>query len=660
MFFNKKTVAPVVPPRRVIGSDVTKEAARGTNASVPTVSTIVETPEVQPRPKQSSGRVVDIGTLAGIGDEEYNTKEFAGLRFLNEEIETTQGLSRIVFHQVINEKIDLGQHLYARVAVALMNAGSKECIMVVDRSKITEGDISAVVELLNKKGYELSKRSPQGYYAISSLVISLSQGNLNAGNLAIQREIARDAGKSSLMTSFRDIVSWAYGKKADDIDFAVDITSDKSQICFKIGGKYIRPERYLLPTDTLIQMLGIAYQMTQGGSSAQFEIKSEQQAKLNLDLPKSLDNPEGARVRLRWSGMATDKGTVVTMRIQRLGNSASIRSLKQAGYLDSELAIVERVVDSGGGLIALAGEVGAGKSTSIVQMLKLVPPHKKIMTLEDPVELELLLAYQKTITIEISKGSNDESFRSATQALFRSAFDVLYLGEIRDGQTGSVARQVTESGHSVFTTTHSRSALGCFDRLTSPTIGIPRDVLATPDIVKLFVYQALLPKNCPHCARTPDAHAKALNLKGQLAMAHDAYFGRLYSLFGIEAESFRLRNKDGCEHCIDSDLPELSGYDGRTVVSEMIEPDERMLEYVLEGNNIKLQRYWRSLGSQGFSDDNLQGKNTMECAVYKASLGMIDPREIEPKFMRFETYETKRAFAEESNRASMRGVKGGY
>jgi hypothetical protein len=66
-----------------------------------------------------------------------------------------------------------------------------------------------------------------------------------------------------------------------------------------------------------------------------------------------------------------------------------------------------------------------------------------------------------------------------------------------------------------------------------------------------------------------------------------------------------------------------------------------MLEYILVGNNIELNRYWRSLASPSFTDSNLVGKNTMECAIFKAAQGTIDPRVIEPRFMRFETLERK-------------------
>jgi general secretion pathway protein E len=570
------------------------------------------------------------------------TKVFADLRFVTTEIETQQELAEIVFHEVINETVKLGQHVYSRIAVARISAASKTVVLFVDKVKVTADEVRAIAEFLRTQGYEFPATGPQGYYLISTLVISLSQRTLVASNLAFERQLSRDATASSLMQSFTDIVAWAYSNNADDIDFAVDITSLKSQIAFKIGGAYVRPERHLLPTDTLIQMLGIAWQKSAGGASAQFEIKTEQQANISLDLARSQSIPNGARVRLRWSGMANDRGTVVTMRLQRLGESATIRSLEAAGYIESHTDILRRVIHSEGGMGVFSGVVGSGKSTSLVRLMAMLPPDIKIVSIEDPVELDIPRAYQKTVSRDLMSTGVDPGFLAAVRALYRSAMDVLYLGEIRDAQTGMVARSVVESGHSVYTTTHARSALGIVDRFASPEIGIPRSVLATPDILKLLVYQSLVKTSCPHCSKDPDTYASEFKLTGDALSAHKSYFDRLYRLYRIEPKSFRMRDHRGCQHCRKPDTPDLDGFLGRTVVAEMIEPDEEMLRFILAENNIELARYVRSLASPSYTDSNMVGKTTMECAVYKAALGVIDPREIERRFMSFETLEAKR------------------
>lgn len=593
-------------------------------------------------PAGGSGRGTPSAAPRPASDAALQLAEFGGVRFADKLIEQTADLARVTFHLVVNDQVKLGQHLYSRIAIAQLGPNAKECLFFADRGAVTVDEINAVVEHVRKLGWSLVAEGPQGYWATSALVMSLSQGHIDSHGLTVEKDIARDPNKNALFTSFKDIVAWAYANNADDIDFAVDQMSANSQICFKIGGRYVRPPMFLLATDTLVQMLGIAWQKSSGGAAAAFQTRIEQQAKVELELQRTEKIPNGARVRLRWSGMANDRGTVVTMRLQRLGESARIRSLESAGYPASQMEILRRVIHSEGGMTVFSGVVGSGKSTSLAQLLRELPRDIKMISIEDPVELEIPYMYQKTVTRDLTATGEDSAFKSAVAAIYRSALDVLLLGEIRDVTTGMIARQVAESGHSVFTTTHAKGALGIIDRFASPAIGMPREVLATPDILKVLVYQALLPTTCQHCGMSPADYASNHSLTGEALDEHKAYFERIERLYGIDSATFRLRNSDGCDHCRKADLPELNGFSGRTVVSEMIEPDEEMLRYIMVGNNVELTRYWRSLASPRFDDDNLIGKTAMECAIFKASNGIIDPREIEPRFMSYQTVEQKR------------------
>jgi general secretion pathway protein E len=576
-------------------------------------------------------------------------RAIGGVLFSSEaEIETTQQLGALQFFQILNEELKLAPHYWSKVAVAQVLANTKECILMLDRSKVHANDIEAVVDVLRKQGFKLRQNGPQGYWLSSQLVIALAQGHIDRDGMRAERDIAKDPHKSALLNAFMDIVAWAYANNADDIDFAVDIYSPQSQVAFKIAGKYVRPSFYSLATDTVVQMLGTAWQISTGGESATFQVRMEQQAKVELTLQPSARIPSGARVRLRWSGMANDKGTVVTMRLQRLGESAKIRSLESAGYPSSQMAVLRRVIRSEGGLIIFAGVVGSGKSTSLAQLLVELPTDIKKISIEDPVELEIPLMYQKTVTRDLTATGDDPAFLSAVRAIFRSALDVLLLGEIRDQTTGLLARQIAESGHTVYTTIHAKGALGVFDRMASPAIGVPREVLATPGIVKVVVYQALLPVSCPHCRKDPDAWAQAMGLTGENLVEHKHYFARIERMYKLQPSLFRLRDPRGCKHCRKEDLPELNGFAGRTVVSEMIEPDEQMLEFILKGQNVQLHRYWRSTSDGIYDSDDLTGKTAMECAIYKVARGEIDPREIERRFDSFETLEAKQLRATRS------------
>lgn len=567
---------------------------------------------------------------------------YGDITFQRDEISTSESLSSIPFFKVINTEVKIAQNLFSRIAVARLSENAKQCVIFVEKSRSSPDEVREVISLLTNSGFSVT----QGFFVTSTLVISLSQGHLNGDMLKVARDIARDPTKNALFQVFSDIVGWAYDNKADDLDFAVDSMSPNSQICFKIGGRYIRPPKYLMNTDTMIHLLGIAWQRSGGGSSAQFDTLIEQQAQVTIDLPKLLPaRPYGARVRLRWSGMSNDRGTVVTMRLQRLGESALVKSLPDAGYIGTHMNTFRRVINSEGGLVCFAGVVGSGKSTSLAQLLSMLPHHLKIQSIEDPVELEIPFAYQKTVARDLLKTGPDEAFLSAARAIYRSALDVMYLGEVRDTETGGIARQVVESGHTVYTTTHARSALGIVDRFVSPQIGIPRDVLGAPDILKLLVFQALLPVNCPHCSVSTEDHIHLQGVKGLDLQQHHLYWDRVERLYGIGRDKYRLRDPSGCSHCRKDGLPELNGLQGRTVVCEMVEPDEDMVGLILEGKSLALQQYWRSLSNGDFASEDLTGKTAMECSVFKAAQGLIDPREIESRFSAFETIEAKKKSA---------------
>jgi len=398
--------------------------------------------------------------------------------------------------------------------------------------------------------------------------------------------------------------------------------------------------QFNLPTDTLVQVLGIAWQQGRGVSDSYFQIAIEQQCQVEVELARR------QRVLLRWNNMPTDQGVAVTMRMQRLGDSAKVKSFEQGGYLSWHIKRFKAVQTGEGGLTAFAGTVGSGKSTALAQLMMAMPPNRKAVSFEDPVEIELPNVLQKSIARDmLSAGDRDPAFEAAVRSLFRSALDAFLLSEIRDRATGRVARAVLESGHTVLTTVHAGSAALIFDRLSSPEIDIPLGVLASPGNVRLAVFQALVPAACPRCAKSPDDFAHAKELRGPALEQHHRYFDLLERLYGIDPGKYRLFDPGGCSHCRAGreELPQFWGTVGRTVVCEMMEPggDDEMLRLMLAGDKVGVRQHWRSLASKSFEDDDLTGKTALECGILKASKGQIDPRHLEAKFGSFEAFDAQ-------------------
>jgi len=581
--------------------------------------------------------------------EPVPTTLVAGLRFQVVEIETLEDVAAILFAKVINKEVNLGPHLFSKIAVAKLTATGKEFIIFAVRDKASSDEIKGVIEHMATKGYVPANAEslPQGYFTSSAQVMSLSQGHADSESMESVRKVLSNPENNSLFATFKAAIEWGYLNDADDVDWVLDLNSDEgmSHIAYKISGRWIKPALWRMTSETMHQVLGIVWQYSGGGASGKFDERVEQQCNVRLDLATSHKVPKGARLRIRWSGMPNERGTTITMRLQRLGDSSKVRSLNQAGYEAWHLAAFERVLNSEGGVTIFSGTVGSGKSTSLVALINMLPPFLKIVSVEDPVELELRhpMAHQKTVTRDPTATGPDPGFLAASRAIFRSALDALYLGEIRDVETGLMARAISESGHSVFTTIHASSALGTIARMSSPAIGIPRDALAAPGVLKLLVYQALLSTNCPHCCQSPDEYADTRAFSGQRLADHQEYWARIERLYGIERNRYRMHNEAGCEHCRREEVPELNGFKGRTVVCEMVEPnDPHMLELILAGKSMELERYWRSKASQRYDDPDMTGKTAMECAIYKASQGMLDPREIEHRFHDFRTEEKNR------------------
>jgi len=358
-----------------------------------------------------------------------------------------------------------------------------------------------------------------------------------------------------------------------------------------------------------------------------------------------LHDVEGVSFMLRWASLATDAGASVTMRLLRMDMREQPPDFARLGYLPSQVRVLERALVAEGGAIVLAGVVGSGKSTTIASMMSRIPPTRNVITLEDPVEYLIPNALQNSVSRSLD-GAVSNEFDAKLKTIKRSAMNDLLIGEIRDRSTGRAFMDLASSGSNLYTTTHAGGAALIPDRLASDFIGVSRRLLATPGILKLLVYQTLLPALCRHCALPL---AVLFEREGAAAGAGPGpdhwrrYADRLHTLYALDVPALRVRNPHGCPACRQSSLVELHGYAGRTVAAEMIDPsiDDGFLRLVRDADTLGLRDYFRFQRRDAFDHADMTGKTAMECAIYKASQGLVDPRDIEPRFVSFETVELR-------------------
>ncbi|MCK9511920.1 MAG: Flp pilus assembly complex ATPase component TadA [Pigmentiphaga sp.] len=451
------------------------------------------------------------------------------------------------------------------------------------------------------------------------LLLAMARGQWQAG-----RQPPATAGSGErrrhMAAAFLDLVTWGFDHDASDLHINVHQAAAESEVRYSVAGRYVAPERFArMPTATLQEILAVAWMDVQGGNGAVFDPRIEQQGRLRMRV-------RGRPVMLRWASLATDAGPSVCLRLLRLDARAG-QDLAALGYLPQQVATLHAACGVDGGAIVLAGVVGSGKSTTIATLMSRIPDSHKVITLEDPVEYLIPGALQNTVARALDD-TEGGVFDAKLKTIKRSAMNDLLVGEIRDRDTGRALMDLAGSGINLFTTVHAGSALLIADRLASDFIGIPRDFLATPGILKLLVYQALLPALCPICA------VPAEGLEGRERIEAEAARRRFARSHGVAADRLRFRHSPGCAQCRREGLPELAGLAGRTVVAEMIEPasDEGFLANLRLADNLAQRRLWRAQRVAAIDQPDMRGKSAADCAAYKVARGLIDIRDAEDRF----------------------------
>ncbi|CAJ49970.1 GspE/PulE family protein [Bordetella avium] len=440
------------------------------------------------------------------------------------------------FSRVLQHEFDLGG-LTGQICPVLLEDGHAALFA---QARYARGAWAAeLLRLLRERGYPLA--SPACYQVDAALLLSL----LRESNAAPVRPAT---GRPALAMLFEDIVRAGLRAGASDIHLNA-MAEDAAQVRYSIDGRYVRlPEVSSLARATLMDMLAVVWMDVAGGNGAVFDPRQEQQGRIVCRI-------DGQEWMLRWASLATDNGPSVCLRILRR-DAAVGSSLIDLGFDASQARLLRQACAREGGAIVVAGRVGSGKSTTLATLLRGLSSSRKIVTLEDPVELRINHALQNTVGRGLD-ADHDGVFDAKLKTLKRSAMNDVYLGEVRDQETGRAFMDLVGSGVSVYTTVHAGSAHAIVARLASDFIGVPLDFLRTEGALKLLVYQELLPRPCPHCARDAGVLYRG---------ARAAAWSRVLRALPVEA-GLRLRNPAGCRHCGQGALP---GYLGRSVAAEIL------------------------------------------------------------------------------------------
>ena len=272
---------------------------------------------------------------------------------------------------------------------------------------------------------------------------------------------------------------------------------------------------------------------------------------------KSSFKSEEKEVDLRVSVLPTNYGEKIVIRL--LEKSPTLVQLRDLGMLPKVLLKVEEKLRSSYGMILAVGPTGSGKSTSLFSMISTFDATAhNISTLEDPIEYRIPHVTQTQVNTEIGF-----DFSDGLRTLVRQDPDIIMVGEIRDQKTASLAIESALTGHLVFSTLHTNSAVGTIQRLLNMDI----DHFLISAAVKLIISQRLARKTCSYCREKYPVPEKYKEL--------------LHKEIGIESANDYFYQSKGCEQCNNT------GFKGRIGLFEVLEMSPAIEDLIVKGSSTK-------------------------------------------------------------------------
>jgi len=264
------------------------------------------------------------------------------------------------------------------------------------------------------------------------------------------------------------------------------------------------------------------------------EMRAPQDGRISMTI-------SGRDVDFRCAAQPTIHGENMVLRI--LDRQKGIVPLDKLGLDDAQMEQLRRMMARPEGIILVTGPTGSGKTTTLYSMLSHINEESiNIMTLEDPVEYPMALIRQTSVA-----DAAKLDFANGIRSMMRQDPDVILVGEIRDADTAEMAFRAAMTGHQVFSTLHTNSALGAIPRLLD--IGVLPDIMAG-NIIGVIA-QRLVRKLCLHCRKPFSAGQEELRLLG----AEPSHQPPV------------LYRATGCQLC------DYQGYRGRIAIMEILRMD---------------------------------------------------------------------------------------
>jgi type II secretory ATPase GspE/PulE/Tfp pilus assembly ATPase PilB-like protein len=259
---------------------------------------------------------------------------------------------------------------------------------------------------------------------------------------------------------------------------------------------------------------------------------------------------KGEEIDIRVSTVPTVYGESVSLRLLTRGKI--FLSLDKLGFSQLEEQAIREIIIKPHGIFLVTGPTGSGKSTSLYAFLSTINSvHKRIITIEEPVEYELKGINQIAVRPEIGL-----TFAMGLRHILRQDPNVIMVGEIRDLETAEIAIRAALTGHLVFSTLHTNDAPSAFTRLID--MGIEPFLVASS--VEAVMAQRLVRTICPHCKQEQKVERDYLHRIGFPA---------------DQVQTAKFWRGAGCEQC------RQLGYQGRMGIYELLILNEALRPLIL-------------------------------------------------------------------------------
>jgi type IV pilus assembly protein PilB len=263
-----------------------------------------------------------------------------------------------------------------------------------------------------------------------------------------------------------------------------------------------------------------------------------------------VDRGNTREIDFRVSVLPTLFGEKIVLRL--LDPEGLKLDMTKLGFDPAALARFETAIRKPWGMVLVTGPTGSGKTNTLYSALAMVnSPTTNIMTAEDPVEFNLPGINQVPVRENIGL-----TFSSILRSFLRQDPNTILVGEIRDGDTASIAVKAALTGHLVLSTLHTNDAPSSINRLVN--MGVEPFLVANS--VNLVCAQRLVRRICTNCKGPHEVSVATLIEAG---------------FTPEEAEAVSPQKGHGCDRC------NGSGYKGRVGVFEVMEVGEGLRECII-------------------------------------------------------------------------------